>query len=461
MKKILYLCIVASLFVLTACKGDTGVNQSKSSDSFMSEQDPAPTDENGDILIRIATDETAYLPLELRTAIDAFNEMDNGYHVEPVIYSQAVMSTDDSGGLQTADMRLLMDVMQGKNVDIVMDYSFFDLSNYDILSEKGAFVDLYTFLDGDFGIRRTELNTQVLEIHENDGKLYQMPLYFGIETMSGKSAYVGTKENWTLDELITHWEKMPEGAFFCDNTNQWLVYFSLVRSNLGAFVDYKSGTCSLDSPEFIKLLEFCNQFPKTKDKIQPDWDTIYFLQSCSFNGFDEFHRYTDEDTVFVGYPSENGLGSFVDTLRKRYSICAKAHPAVQEGAWEFFSYMLNEDVQANNNAIHESNDIEEYGFPVNNTAFERMAKEQLDYQGESRIVTAGGREYDLGYLTQAEYEQLLTLIGSLNRMNSPIDKAANTIIENEVKALFDGERTAEEVAKAIQGRMEIMISERM
>ena len=63
-------------------------------------------------------------------------------------------------------------------------------------------------------------------------------------------------------------------------------------------------------------------------------------------------------------------------------------------------------------------------------------------------------------MTQEEYERLLRLIDSLHRMDAPIDKVANTIIENEIEALFAGERTAEEVAKAIQGRMEIMISER-
>ncbi len=55
--------------------------------------------------------------------MDSFNEMDNGYHVEPVIYAQAMMGKDESGGLQTADMRLLMDVMQGENGDVVMDDS--------------------------------------------------------------------------------------------------------------------------------------------------------------------------------------------------------------------------------------------------------------------------------------------------------------------------------------------------
>ncbi len=470
MKRIITACMALSILLCTACQQtpDTGT-ESKSSPSSaettVPEQDPAPTDEKGDIVIRIATDDLEWLPPELESAMNTFNEMDNGYCVKPVIYSHDTLGTDDSGGLQTSDMRLLMDIMKGENVDMVMDHSFFDLSNYDILCEKGAFVDLYTFLDGDAGISRAELNAQVLALHENDGKLYQMPLSYWIETMVGDAAYVGTKENWTLDEMIEKWEQAPEGTNFGGSNTQWPVYWDLIRSNLGSFVDYKNGTCSFDSPEFIRLLEFVNQFAETKNKIEPDYQNN-FVNNCTFCGLDQFHLNTEDSDVYVGYPSENGQGSFVDTLRKRYSICASAHPQVQEGAWAFLSYMLDADVQIANCISYDSETYAEYpqlnedAFPINQDAFERIAKGMIAHAGESRVLSFSGYEKDVGYLTQEEYERLLRLINSLNRMDSPIDKAANTIIENEVEALFAGERTAEEVAKSIQGRMEIMISEK-
>ncbi len=471
MKRIITACMALSILLCTACQQtpDTGT-ESKSSPSSAEttapEPSPAPTDENGDILIRIATDDLEWLPPELESAMDAFNEMDNGYCVKPVIYSHDTLGTDDSGGLQTSDMRLLMDIMKGENVDMVMDQSFFDLSNYDILSQKGAFVDLYTFLDDDTGISRAELNAHVLEIHENDGKLYQMPLSYRIETMVGDAESVGTKENWTLEEMIAHWEQMPEGANFSGHATQWPVFWDLVRSNLGAYVNYENATCSFDSPEFIRLLEFVNQFEKTpENKVEPDYKNN-FVNTCTFYGFDQFHLNTEDSDVYVGYPSENGQGSFVDTLRKRYSICAAAHPAVQEGAWEFLSYMLDADVQIANCISYDSETYAEYpqlkedAFPINQMAFERIAEGMIAHAGESRVLSFSGYEKDVGYLTQEEYERLLRLINSLNRMDSPVDKVAQTIIENEIEALFGGERTAEEVAKAIQGRMEIMISEK-
>lgn len=456
MKKIFSLCIIAVFFTFTACQNDSQNVLNTNSKSTTPTQASAPIDENGDILIRIAVDDKEYLPLELRTAMEAFNGMDNGYHIETVIYSKSVMGTDSTGGLQTADMRLQMDILQGGNVDIVMDNSFSEMSRYDILAEKGAFIDLYPFLDGDSDVSRTELNEHILEIHENDGKLYQMPLYFWIETMSGRAEYVGTKENWTLDDLKKHWEKMPDEAFFCNNSSQWYVYRDIIRGNLGSFVDYEKGTCHFDSSEFVELLEFCKQFPETKGKQDPTSNTIYFLKYAYLGGFDAFHRQVfDGYNIFAGYPSNDGKGSIVNTLRKRYSICASAHPEVQQGAWEFICYMLSEDVQAGHNTLY-GKEMEE-GFPINNAAFERMAEEQLVHTGETRNYD--GRQ--IGYLTQDEYEQLLSLISSLARMESPVDNTAQTIIENEIEALFLGEQTAEEVAKAIQGRMEIMISERM
>lgn len=467
MKRIFSAWAVLAMLCCTACSSapdKVKENAEPASETASSEAaaSPAPRDKNGDILIRIATDNEEYIPLDLRTAMEAFNAADNGYHVEPVIYSKDAMSTDSSGGLQTADMRLQTDIIQGDAVDIVMDYSFTEMSRYDILTEKGAFVDLYTFLDSNAGISRDELNAHVLALHETDGQLCQIPLYFNVETLCGEAQYVGTKENWTLEELAAHWEAMPEDAFFCNNSNQWMVYDDIVRANMGAFVDYENGTCSFDSPEFVRLLEFCAGFPEAVYKVQPDWDTVFFLEYCRFDGFESFHSsIVSEDgegtRTLVGYPSEDGNGGFLDTQWERYSICAGAHPEVQEGAWAFLSYMLDEDVQAAHNTLYEDED----GFPLNNAAFQRMAEEQLAHAGETRTVEWSGRTFEVGYLTQAEYEQLTAYIGNLNRMESPVDNVAHTIIEIEVKALFEGKCTAEEAAEAIQGRMEIMISERM
>ena len=477
MKKILIL-IVSMVVLFTGCMRTipTTISQPENIEPVKSKEN-IPIDENGNKIVYIATDKNEYIPRDLFQAINAFNELENGYIVQPVIYAKDVMGTNESGGLQTADMRLQMDIMQEEKLDIVYDGAFTDISRYDILSEKGAFIDFYELLDGENGISKSELNEHILKLHENNGKLYQMPLYYAIETLGGDVANVGSKENWTLDELIEHWNAMPKGSFFCGEATKWIVYMDLIRGNLGSFVDYKNGKCNFDSDEFIKLLEFCNRFPDTAEKISTNWETKYFLDYCHFDGFDDFHLYiTGANSLgswsesglkttphtFVGYPSENGNGSFVDTQRNRYSICRNSKN--KEGAWNFISYLLSYDVQVNHELVYNSDDDEshdENGFPINVDAFNKLADDQIRHQGESRVLSFSGTEVDIGYLTTEEYQRLDEFIQSLNRMDAPVDSSVQKIIESEIDAYFSGERSAKEVANAIQGRVEILFSERM
>ena len=59
--------------------------------------------------------------------------------------------------------------------------------------------------------------------------------------------------------------------------------FSEIFSSSDDFVDYENAVCSFDSPEFIKLLEFCNEFPQEIDK--PD------LSNGRDTGNNEIYRY--------------------------------------------------------------------------------------------------------------------------------------------------------------------------
>ncbi len=471
MKRILASSIAALLLTLTACGSMQTSDTEDSSDSrnTAAEQTPAPTDENGDIVIRLAVNK--YRGYELDKAIEEFNALDNGYHVRKVVYDHE--SVYNSGNtIRSADMKLQMDILNGDVVDMVADSAFEEVSRYEILTEKGAFADLYPFLDGETGTDRSELHAHVLELHETGEMLCQMPMYFYIQTVLGLTEDVGAKENWTFDEMLMHWEAMPEGSVFSSNNTKLYVYNHLIRGNLSAFVDYEHVTCSFDSPEFIRMLEFCNSFPPTPNEYigyNPDSMPI-FLSERRFAGFFDYHlalhshyfRMPEIHYTFVGYPSEDGSGSFVDTVYERYSICAAAHPQVQQGAWELMSYMLDEEFQyAHDSLYHElSGPTSNSGFPVNLAAFERKAKELYEHEGEPYMISEADGERDIGYLTQAEYDRLVTFIDSLSRMNSHVDRTTWKIIEEEIGGLFAGERTAEEVAESIQARVEILISER-
>ena len=55
---------------------------------------------------------------------------------------------------------------------------------------------------------------------------------------------------------------------FSPSTTKETGMYTLVYSNLDQFVDWSTGECSFDSPDFIKMLEFVNTFP-----AEYDWES--------------------------------------------------------------------------------------------------------------------------------------------------------------------------------------------
>ncbi len=154
---------------------------------------------------------------EIQDVIDEFNAADNGYRIEIKQYREITGSdglpityTDEE--MQYADMELLQDMINTDEIDIVCNSSFFNNIYYEVLKNKGAFADLYPFMAEDAEVNTDTLNRNVLRLNEIDGKLCTLPTFYGITTMIGNREYVGSRENWTVDEFISHWEKMPDNA---------------------------------------------------------------------------------------------------------------------------------------------------------------------------------------------------------------------------------------------------------
>lgn len=456
MKKLLTLC-AAVMLLATGCNSEVTPlpDESSQSSSRTDEQTTGTVEERpeGDILIRVAVGDT--VPMPLSTMISEFNQTDNGYQIQLVKYKSDDSEQTAAGGLETVDMDLQMDIVQGDAVDLVPDIAFNDKSTYVILAQKGAFVDLNTFLGDKL---RAVLDSHILELHKMDGKLYQIPLFYSIETQFGYTEYVGTKENWTFDEMVEKWEAAKEDTRFISMPTRENVYKECIKRNMGTFVDYETMTCDFTSPDFIRFLDFCQQFPTTNPYFSDD--TPYFMRLRVFNGINGMHNVIcDENAVpctLVGYPSSDGNGSFIDSTGERWSICTKAAPEVQEGAWLFLETLLSEEYQYEHDQlmadwINDGN-LYEYGFPINTSAFQHKVE---DAKKETLLFYE-----DIPLITQAECDHITDFIGSLSEMSAPIDGALQTIVDEEIEACLAGGQSGEDTARNIQSRVGVMLSEK-
>lgn len=463
MKKILLL-IMAALLLLVSCSSN-GTSQTKESSSAETGTASAKTSGEEkpaeDVIITYAVNYGGEGKFYDKY-IERFNEMDNGYKIKVKNYNDFADDTAESYeiGHALADMQLNLDIMKGDVVDLVSSASYFNQGYYDIIEKKGAFADLNTMMANDTDFDRTELNEHVLSLYENDGSLFRMPMQFSVETLAGPAKYVGEKENWTVDEMIEHYNAVPENVSFNMKHDKYGVFMNTIRGNLGSFIDYEKGTANFDNPEFIKILEFCNRFGESSGIVNDvDSTAPLFLRTNSIYSFKGYHMdlwefsSKGDECTFVGYPSDDGSGAFIDA-GYAFSICSSADDDIKRGAWEFIKMMVSEEVQ--NEMLEDYSD--DGVFPINNKSFEKSAKDCMG-TGEN-IISMQGTEYDVGYLTEDEYERLKTYINNTKKIKTTLYTELYVVIDEEVTKFFNGEYTAEEAAEMIQNRASIMVSEK-
>lgn len=458
MKKHILLVLIP-LLLTTSCAEKTSETEESSSSVTVSENSNENDMPHDDTTITIAV----YGGLQgcYEKYVSRFNDDDNGYKIQIKDYREYIDETaeDPSEGYDLADMSLNTDIIKGGIVDVVCNISFFNSGYYDIMQNKGAFVDLNTFMENDPKFNVADYNEHILSLYEIDGKLCKMPVFYSVGTMVGTKKYVGDKENWTAQELIDHYNSINETTTFNMTNDKLHVFNTLIRGNLGSFIDYKNGTVSFDSPDFINMLDFCGNFGNGSGIANDvDYTSPLFVKEAQFYSFENFHKtllefhQKGEECTLVGYPSDDGNGSFIDDMNGAFSICQASSDSVKQGAWEFIKLIISEETQ--NEILSE---IDEIGFPINNNSYRKLAENSMG-TGEN-LVSMNGVMTDIGYLSEAEYNQISDYIRNTNRVNTTAYKDLNSIILEEVDNFFAGEQSAEETARLIQNKASIMVSE--
>ena len=122
--------------------------------------------------------------------------------------------------------------------------------------------------------------------------------------------------------------------------------------------------------------------------------------------------------------------------------------------------LVSYDCQYNNGFSGTLGADSEFALPINKKAFEDMGKDQYSHQNESNIVDKVEGEINEGYLTKAEYDKLADLINNTHKVNMKVEDDIYTIINDEIYAMFRGEKTSQQIAENIQNRVQLLVSER-
>ena len=413
-----------------------------------------------------------YLDYHTQQAIIDFNRSNDKYRIDVRDYSEYNSEDDYSAGLT----KLTTEIMAGNMPDIL---SVAESIPYRQLAAKGLLEDLYPYIDADEQLSRGDFFPNVLSAMELDGKLYAACAGFAVNTAVGASSVVGDTPGWTYDDYYAALATMPEG---CDGFDIGVDRDTMLEACLALdmtdYVDWAAGTCSFDSEDFVKVLDFCKPFPDASYYENYEYTAEdspanrvaqgkQMLCVATFSSTDFF--YMDYDKVFggqatcIGFPTNKGVGNTLAMLES-YAMSSSCHN--KEAAWQFLRGFLTEEYQMEGNYL-----------PTNQKTFEKQLEKAMEVEYEKdangnylldengeRIPVSRGSVYDgmetynIYATTPRQAQMLRDVIASATKMMD-YDTSIINIVKEEAAAYFAGQKTAQEVCKLIQSKVNIYINE--
>lgn len=248
-----------------------------------------------------------------------------------------------------------------------------------------------------------------------------------------------------------------------------------LQYNSNSFIDYTTGTCSFDSPEFVRVLEFANSFPKEYNyddessfpaMIQSGQVLLADVYLSDVQNYQMYRLMMEEEATGIGYPTVDGSAGIYLNSYEMYGIAASSDCV--DGAWAFIESTL---------AKSEDENMHRWNFPSRKDELEEMFADamkpayQYDENGEIMYDEEGNPlqypkttwgyddwEAEIYAATQEEVDEIKDMI-ALAKPQSNGDQTIFTMIMEEAESYFAGQKSAQDVAKVIQSRVEIYVSE--
>ena len=439
-----------------------------------------------------------YLDWNMRDAIVKFNRASNTHRIVVRDYSEYNTDDDYTAGIQ----KLNTEMLSGKLPDMI------DINTYSMPIEqyaaKGFLTDLYELIDADPDMSRESFVQPVLKALESaDGKLYQLPQTFAVDTAIALDKVVGEYDTWNLAAVKDAMTKLQDGAtvfdVYCTKSD---ILSTCISHNIDAFVDWENGAAHFDSDEFKALLEFANSFPDTYDwenADEEDQDSAQNRMNAGKQLMSSFYVSSLEDILyqltgyngkvkFVGYPSEDGTSNHAFQIDGAIAISSTC--ADKTAAWNFMKQFLNEEYQSSYNI---------WSFPINQAAFDAKLKEMMteEYQtddngnpiripkvtyytdgngtmtgystgnggvavmqasADGSVEMGENGEVNVYAMTQEQADEILGLINATTAVYG-YDESIMGIITDEAAPYFAGEKSLDDTVNMIQSRVNLYVAE--
>lgn len=374
-----------------------------------SESDPEPPET---VTLTLANlDEYGYIP----TYIDEFNRTHSDIRVEllPEMTQEALVALMAS--------------------DEAPDIIGFGSNSPESMAAKGWLLDMYTLM-GDF-----PRENFLLEPFETDGALYTLSPEYQVYTLVGLEADFGRSYVHPIED----YEGIGFNYFAGDEFLTYSIPLWIQQNRRGA-------DCDFGSPEFTKLLEMAGSMNRA-ESFSPD--TLSVSVMTNHMALINTEKERGLELWPVGFPG----GSYISPIAAMGIHAATTEP---EAAWEFIRWC----------AAERENFLFTLNMPDLEDKFYELLHPHEDLDPEKVVIREDGtwdyegRHYETVFswepsITERQADMMLGLIRSLDTVIY-YDAELTDIIREDAGAFLAGERSLEDTAALLGGRLETYLAEK-
>ena len=278
---------------------------------------------------------------------------------------------------------------------------------------------------------------------ETGGNVYCVPTSFTVNCFSGPPDIIQGRRNWTIKDFDQMATGLPaETSAQSIFTKQQLLSWAL-KSSMREFIDYEQLRADFSSVSFISLLAWANRYGSeesfdTRDAAL-DFEWIGGIESV-LQGYDVS---SGNFRTYIGFPGEQSKSL---CYYPRYILAISSATETPDLCWDFIALALSDEFQSTNFP---------YDNPVNRNAVQSSIDASLALL---ESFGTGGDPY-----VNADKETAVAIYWDiLERADNMLTNSdsVSAIVTEESPAYFAGQKTADEVARIIQNRVQVMLDER-
>ena len=414
---------------------------------------------------------SGYLDEAMCDALSKYNETNDKYFIEVTdrysngsdnlnnINSDDELSRSDNERDSAISNKLSMDILSGDGPDM-----FLDISRIDRLNNSNYLVDLTPYV-GNLDPDKYFVN--IVDNAKVDGKLYNVPLSFGISGIFTDGAYAGASGfGFTTEEYVKFLQGPLNGK---DVISYGQPYYFVCLFNAARNEFIKNGKADFSAPEFAAIAEFVKNNVPEKSVTWDDGASSSFgsygagmfeyTEPAIYTTSNNFADYLitlqqlESGKSILGLPSLDGHGP-VTVVSSSIAVSCQAYDI--DACVDFVKLLMSDEIQ------------KEYSlngsFVLNREYFRSTGEAAIKYYNQTTISSLFGGYFEKQPENRVKYtkEHIDVLENTILNCSSATTEDAdiNLILIEEMPAYFLGQKSLDQVIKIAQDRVQKVLDER-